>query len=263
MQIVFPLILDRHKIYEEKERLLTMNLGGRSQFHISTNDVGRSISFYELMGFKELADSKKPFKWVALSDGTLNILLAENEFYGLCFYSEEMEEKAAEIEGQGIEYVKQDMQLGDTWYKVVKDPNDFLVSLISEVPKYFNQVKISEFEPRGKFSEIGIRSDKINESVKFWEKLGFEKKENTINPEKKRVSMNDGTTGIAFYSPGSHEHYFEAPALTFYDKKMYAIIKDLKDAGLKFQEEMRDDNGTIVNAVALSPEGQTFFLFTG
>jgi predicted lactoylglutathione lyase len=240
-----------------------MKLGDNSQFHISTNDVGSSISFYKLMGFKELEYSKKPFKWVALSDGNLNILLAETEFYGLCYYSKEMEKKAAEIEGKGIEYIKQDMQLGDTWYKVVKDPNDFLVSLIAEVPDYFNQVNNNEFEPRGRFSEIGIRSDKIKESVKFWEKLGFERKENKVNPEKKRVSVNDGKIGIAFYSPGSHKHYFEAPALTFYDKKMHMIIKDLKDAGLEFQEEMKDDNGKIINAVALSPEGQAFFLFTG
>ncbi len=240
-----------------------MKLGGSSQFHISTNDVGSSMSFYKLMGFKELAFGKKPFKWVALSDGNLNILLAETEFYGLCYYSNEMQDKAAEIEGKGIEYVKKDLQLGDTWYKVVKDPNDFFVSLISEVPEYFNKVKNNEFEPRGRFSEIGIRSEKIKESIEFWKKLGFEKKENKSNEEEKKVSMNDGITGIGFYSPGSREHYFEAPALTFYDKKMHTIIQDLKEAGLKFQEEMRDDKGKIINAVALSPEGQAFFLFTG
>jgi hypothetical protein len=43
---------------------------------------------------------------------------------------------------------------------------------------------------------------------------------------------------------------------------MHSIIQDLKDAGLEFQEEITDDNGKIINAVALSPEGQTFFLFT-
>ncbi len=240
-----------------------MKLGNRAQFHISTNDVGRSISFYKLMGFKEIAYSKKPFKWVALSDGSLNILLAETEFYGLCYYSDDMQEKASEIEGKGIEYVNQNLQLGDTWYKVVRDPNDFLVSLIGEVPVYFDQAKVNEYEPRGTFYEIGILSDKIKESVKFWEKLGFEKSGKKKNPGKQRVSMNDGSTRIGLYSRESSNHYFEGPALTFYDKKMSAIIQDLKDAGLEFQEELKDDKGKIINAVALSPEGQAFFLFTG
>jgi len=239
-----------------------MKLSGKAEFQISTSDVGRSISFYKLMGFKELAYAKKPFKWVALSDGSLNILLAENEFYGLCYYSAEMEGKAAEIEGQGIEYVNRDLQQGDTWYRVVKDPNDFLISLVAELPKYFNEINKNEFEPRGKFYEIAIRSDKIKESVKFWEKLGFQKSDNQKNQKKQGVSLKDGTTRIGLYSPEGRSHYFEGPALTFYDKKMHSIIQDLKDAGLEFQEEITDDNGKIINAVALSPEGQTFFLFT-
>ncbi len=240
-----------------------MKSGGKVQFHISTSDVGRSLSFYKLMGFKELAYSKKPFKWVALSDGNLHILLAENEFYGLCYYADDMQDRAAEIEGEGIEYVKQDLQLGDTWYKVFKDPNDFMVSLIAGVPEYFSKGSGNEFEPRGRFYEIGILSDKIKESVKFWEKLGFEKSNEEENQEKQGVSLNDGIFRVGLYSRESHDHYFEGPALTFYDKEMHAIIQDLKDTGLKFQEELRDDNGKITNAVALSPEGQTFFLFTG
>ncbi len=240
-----------------------MKLGNRAQFHISTSDVGRSISFYKLFGFKELAYSKKPFKWVALSDGNLNIFLAENEFYGLCYYSDDMQDKADEIEGQGIEYVNQDLQLGDTWYKVLKDPNDFMVSLIASVPEYFDEIDNNKFESRGKFYEISILSNKIKESVNFWEKLGFEKSDSKINVEKEGVYLNDGTIGIGLYSPGSREHYFEGPAFTFYDKEMHTIIQDLLDAGLEFQEELRDDSGRIINAVALSPEGQTFFLFTG
>ncbi len=240
-----------------------MKLSGRAEFQISTSDVGRSISFYKLMGFKELAYAKKPFKWVALSDGSLNILLAENEFYGLCCYSNEMEDKAAKIEGQGIEYVNRDLQKGETWYRVVKDPNDFLISLIAEVPKYFNEISKNEFEARGKFYEIAILSGKIKESVKFWQKLGFEKSDNKQNQKKQAVSLDDGITRIGLYPPGIRSHYFEGPALTFYDKNMHIVIQDLKDAGLEFQEEIKDDKGKIINAVALSPEGQTFFLFTG
>lgn len=240
-----------------------MKLGNKAQFHISTSDVGRSISFYKLFGFKELAYSKKPFKWVALSDGSLNILLAEDEFSGLCYYSDDMQDKAAEIESRGIEYVNQNLQLGDTWHKVVKDPNGFLVSLISAVPGYFDEIIKNNFEPRGRFYEIGILSERINESVKFWEKLGFDKTDAMVNSEKEGVSLKDGTTGIGLYPPESIDHYFQGPALTYHDKGMHTIIQDLKDAGLEFQEEIKDESGKVTDAVALSPEGQTFFLFTG
>ncbi len=237
-----------------------MKLGGRTQFQISTSDVGRSISFYKLMGFKELAYSKKPFKWVALSDGNLNILLAETEFYGLCYYADDMQDKAVQIEGQGIDYVSHDLHLGETWYKIVRDPNDFLMSLVAEVPSYLDEVNKNEYEPRGKFYEIGILTGKIKESVKFWEKLGFEKSD---HDNKRGVSLNDGNMGIGLYSQESNDHYFAGPALTFYDEGMQTIIQDLKEAGLDFQEEIKDDKGKITGAIALSPEGQAFFLFTG
>lgn len=237
-----------------------MKLGSFFQLHISTNDAASSISFYKLMGFTELASSKKPFKQVVMSDGNFNILLAEDDFYGLEYYAEDMKEKAAEIEGKGIDYVKVDLQLGETWYRVVKDPNDFLMGLVAEAPKYFDEIKNNEFEPRGNFAEISILSEKKKESVEFWEKFGFEKKRENEN-EGKGVSLSDGKMGMGFYTRGSCSHYFEGPAIKLVDKNITKIIKDLKEAGLKFQEELEDNNGKLSGAIALSPEGQAFFLF--
>jgi hypothetical protein len=238
-----------------------MKLGNLFQLHISTNDAGSSISFYKLMGFTQLASIKKPFKQVVMSDGRLNILLAEDDFYGLEYYAEDMQEKAAEIEGKGIDYVNVDLQLGDTWYKVVKDPNDFLIGLVAEAPEYFNEIKNNDFEPRGSFREISILSEKKKESVEFWEKFGFEKK-NDNGAEGKGISLSDGKMGIGFYTRGSCSHYFEGPAIKLVDKNMQKIINDLKEAGLKFQEELKDNNGKLSGAIALSPEGQAFFLFS-
>lgn len=237
-----------------------MNLGNLFQLHISTSDVGGSISFYKLMGFTELADSKKPYKWVLLSDGNFNILLAEDDFYGLEYYAEDMQEKAAEIEGKGIDYINLDLQLGSTWYRVVRDPNNFLVGLVADAPDYFNEIKNNEFEPRGSFTEISILSEKKKESVEFWKKFGFEKKDEN-DADRKSVCMSDGKMGIGFYTRGSSSHYFEGPAIKLVDKNMPEIIKDLKEAGLKFQEELNDNNGKLSGAIALSPEGQAFFLF--
>ncbi len=239
-----------------------MKLGSLVQFHISTNDAARSISFYKLMGFKELAYSKKPFKWVALSDGNLNLIFAEDEFAGLEYYAENMQKKVSEIEAQGIEYVNKDMQLGDTWYKVVKDPNGFLIALVEDRPKYFSEIAKNEYESRGIFTEISIHSDKIKESVEFWLKFGYEITQDNRDAEHPGVSMSDGSMGIGFYSRGYFKHYFQGPAITFRDKNMQAVIQGLKDDGLQFQEELKDKDGKVTGAVALSPEGQTFFLFT-
>jgi predicted lactoylglutathione lyase len=235
-----------------------MKPGAFVQFHISTNDVGGSVSFYKLMGFKELANGKKPFRWVAVSDGNLNIFLSEEEFYGLGYFDKNMEEKASEIEGQGIEYVNKDLHMGDIWYKVVKDPNNFFIGLIEDTPEYLLNVNKNKYEPKGIFKEIGIVSDKIKESVEFWKKFGFKIKNDS---GKTSTSMRNGNMGIGLYKPGSSDHYFEGPALTFYDNNMPDIIRDLKDAGLDFQEEIKDNNGSLTGAVVLSPEGQTFFLF--
>jgi len=239
-----------------------MKLGSLVQFHISTSDVARSISFYKLMGFQELAYSKKPYKWMVLSDGNLNIIFAEDEFEGLEYYDENMQEKMSEIEGQGIEYENKDMRLGDTWYKVVKDPNDFLIALVEDRPKYFSEASKNDYEPRGRFTEISIHSDKIKESVEFWQKFGYEITHDKREAENPGVSLSDGSMGIGLYSRGYFNHYFQGPAITFRDENMPAVIQNLKDDGLQFQEELKDDDGNLSGAVALSPEGQTFFLFS-
>lgn len=239
-----------------------MKLGNLVEFHISTNDAGSSLSFYKLMGFSEIAYGKKPFKWIVLSDGNLNIVLGESEFSGLVYYAGDMQKKASEIEGKGIEYVNKDMQLGDTWYKVVKDPNDFLISLVEDDPAYFKEIEKNDYESRGKFTEISILSKKIKDSEEFWKKFGFEINNKKGDAENPGVSLRDGEMGIGLYTKESCSHYFESPAITFSDKKMPAIIKDLKDNGLKFQEELKDDEGKLTGAIALSPEGQAFFLFS-
>ena len=177
-----------------------MKLGNQVEFHISTNDAGSSISFYKLMGFREIAYSKKPFKWVVLSDGNLNIFLGESEFSGLVYYAGDMQDKVSEIEGKGIEYVNQDMQLGDTWYKVVKDPNDFLISLVEDDPEYFKEIEKNDYEPRGRFSEISILSKKIKDSEEFWKKFGFEIKENKSDDGNAGISLRDGEMGIRLYT---------------------------------------------------------------
>ena len=238
---------------------ISMTLGKNFQFQISTNDAGRSLSFYKLLGFQDIANGKKPFRWIFLSNGTLNIILAEEEFYGLTYFLEDMEEKVDEVKGKGIEFIRKDLKMDDRWYKVIKDPNDFLIAMVNDLPEYFTKINKYDFNPIGRFKEISLLSEKIKDSVEFWKKLGYE-----IQPdeyaENSPISLNDGIMNIGLYSKNNNNHYFEAPAITLIDKNITEKIKELKEGGLKFQEELENKDG-ITGAIALSPEGQTFFLF--
>ena len=239
-----------------------MKLGSKVQFHISTNDVGASVSFYKIIGFAEAAYGKKPFRWIMLADGELRLFLAENDFSGLSYHSDKMEEQVGEIRGKGIEFVKRDLKLGETWYKVVNDPNDFSIALVKDNQEYRVGKAREDFKPLGSFSEISILSKKIKESVEFWNKLGFKIIGRNGESDRTQVSLSDGNMGIGLYAKEECSHYFEAPAIKYISENMNKKIQELKDTGMEFQQEIKNDDGKVTDAILLSPEGQTFFLFS-
>ncbi len=91
-------------------------------------------------------------------------------------------------------------------------------------------------------------------------KLGFEVAQEN-NDLKKVVAVEDGLMRIAFYQPGIMDFDFAGHAITYSSKTINQKIINLKSSGINFIKEVKDSSGKITDAVAVSPEGQTF-LFT-
>ncbi len=75
------------------------------------------------------------------------------------------------------------------------------------------------------------------------------------------LAVEDGLMRIAFYLPGVLDYNFTGHAITYSSKTINQKIINLKSSGINFIKEVKDSTGKITDAVAISPEGQTF-LFT-
>ncbi len=234
-------------------------LGDGIQITVGTNSIVKSFPFYEALGFTKVARNAESYNWLLLTDGLIKLLLHQDKFAGIGYFADDMDKRTLEMRKNGFKFLSYKLKLNQ-FYEVFKDKNDFHVSLIKQNVNEMYKPEGKSHSNCGKFREIRIITEDIDSSVEFWTNLGFENTQEN-NGSKKFAAVEDGLMRIAFYLPRVLDYNFVGHAITYSSKTINQKIINLKSSGINFIKEIKDSTGKIIEAVAVSSEGQTF-LFT-
>src|SRR4051812_21952170 len=123
-------------------QLPSPSLGNINAITIATHDLERSLSFYQMLGFKEVLRADMPFPWIQVSDGQLLIMLRkdDNRVISLTYYVKDIEQKVEELEAKGIEFVIRPGAADFIKRYVMRSPDGFNVTLVTLVENYMQAV---------------------------------------------------------------------------------------------------------------------------
>jgi predicted enzyme related to lactoylglutathione lyase len=142
-------------------------------------------------------------------------------------------------------------------HAILQEPNGLLILLISS-----EVLALSEFPKKpssfcGTFYEMSLETTDMERSISWWQNVGFK----ATARQKTWCTLDDGKMKIGLYEKGSCPHAFRNPSLTYFESDMAKRIEQLKQRGIPFVQG-EGEIGMKGHAIAESPEGQYFFLFT-
>ena len=246
-----------------------MKLGRSCQITIGTNNVKESYDFYQLLGFRKLAEDQHPFPWIKMTDDSIVILLYENgdSYVGLTYFDSDMEQIASQLGKEGIKFV----QRGNR-ENIFISPTDTIVILVKAdheamlAPKNSMLLDLNDSDyahpdrypnkALGIFGEFSHPVQDIEEAIVFWEKMGFRLHHQVESPYPWAL-MYDGNMIL-----GLHETTdFDNLALSYFAPDVKEKVKQLEEAGVYSITEYRGHGGDENNVVIRTPENQQIFLF--
>ena len=240
-----------------------MKLGVSAQFVIGSTVFSETKKFMDQLGFVKVEEGKSPSKenFVPYTDGRANILLnesAEFDYSGIIYFTPNIEEVVERLEAVGIPLtIQEDKNQIRSAFFMTKDkiPVNIVQASHDLKPTPFGKSEVEW----GHFGEYAIKVGDLDESIEYWEKLGFE---TLFRDEKWEFAiLSDGLIVL-----GLHAHDMGVrSALTYFHPDMKSIVDQLKKRGLTFESETEyESNGEkAVDAAIRAPGGQVFFLFTG
>jgi catechol 2,3-dioxygenase-like lactoylglutathione lyase family enzyme len=248
--------------------LPTPKLGKVYAITIGTADLEKSLAFYQQLGFKELLRADIPFSWIQVTDGALLIMLRKEDkpYIALTYYVQEIDQLVADLEAQGITFATKPNP-GDMIKRCLMKSSDGLnISLVGYVESFkqpegatmltmpqsdlFNAEKYVN-KVCGMFGEFAHPVKDLDQSIAFWQQLGFVSLSKMDAPYKWAI-LSDGLSIVGLHQTDS----FDYPAITFFAADMKDKIEKLKQEGLTdFVEK------GAASIVVTTPEGQHINLF--
>jgi predicted lactoylglutathione lyase len=243
-------------------------LGDVTAITIASADLEISLQYYKRLGFAELFRADIPFPWIQISDGALLIMLRldKNPYIALTYYVKEMDNVISDLKQAGIP-IKQmptpDPMIQRHLISTEEEHNITLVTYMdgfaqptgptlltmqpqdySNPDKYVNKIC-------GMFGEFAYPVKNLDNSISFWEKLGFKSLSKRISPYPWAI-LSDGLAIVGLHQTTS----FFSPTITFFASDMKAKIEKLKNEGLNNFSERGESN-----IVLTTPEKQQINLF--
>ena len=252
----------------KKDSTNALKLGSAVQITISTNDIAKSQSFYEKLGFKKVADVGPS---IQMCDESILIMLQPNKehYVRISYFSNDADKLVDQLEKRGIVFKTKNEDMGMYTRSIFSAPDNIEVSLVKMDPSgvYKSSGKswgqMSETERKnvdgypnkicGAFGEFCFPVKNCDSSFAFWKQLGF--KGDKYTQPYPWASVTDGIFNIGLHQ----QTYFNYPALTLVAPDMAQRIAKLQKQGLKTTDFMGDKNNVIVE----TPEGFHIFLFQG
>jgi predicted enzyme related to lactoylglutathione lyase/catechol 2,3-dioxygenase-like lactoylglutathione lyase family enzyme len=231
-----------------------MKLGKSTILTLAVTDIGTSIAFYEKMGFSTLA--RNPGGAI-MADGQIRLSLQQGDFPSpaITYFTPEVSSVVHELKQAGIEPFHQEEESGTVMEAGLIDPNGQPVMVV--------QLEADPLVPPmqkakcGIFGEFSIPTRDIHSSLAFWEKLGYNRiGGDDVKPYPWAIASDD------LFIIGFHQNpEFTSPSLTYFARDMAERIKLVKDAGVEFISESRNDQDQVIQAFAKSPDGQLISMF--
>ena len=244
-------------------------LGNISALTIATPDLETSLQFYQKLGFKEVMRMDFPFPWIQITDDALLIMLrkADEPYLALTYYSANADKIAADVESRGIQFISKPRDTDMVKRYLFQSPDGLNVSLVG-IPDGFSgpsgktmltMEQQDYFKPEnytnktaGMFGELAHPVADLNESIAFWEKIGFKPLSKFASPYPWAI-LTDGLAVVGLHQTTNYTY----PAITFFASDMKDKIEKLRAQGLGELKEM----GGSSNVVLKTPEQQHIFLF--
>ena len=239
-----------------------MKLGDVVQISIGVQDLAESITFYEALGFSQIAANQEPWPWAQFSDGRNLILLNQdgNIYTGLNYFSTNVAQKVAEIEALGVSFLNKQQPNGRLQTAIFGDENGLMVGLVHHEAAEMPHPTGFPLCTCGKFGELAIAVSDFKATAAFWQQLGFEPSHTSNEPYPWGI-FSDGRIVLGFHE--TTEFGDNGPTLTYFAPDMPERIARLRQAGIPFASEMPDESGTVRNATLKGPAGEAIFMFEG
>jgi catechol 2,3-dioxygenase-like lactoylglutathione lyase family enzyme len=242
-------------------------LGDVTAVTITSPDLEKSFNYYQRLGFTELFRTDFPFPLIQITDGAILIMLRKdkNPYIALTYYTMGIDNVVEGLKQDGIE--PKFMPTPDPNLKrfLISTPEGHNITLVTHLgfdkpngstmltmqPQDYSNPEKYTNKVCGMFGELAYPVKSLEDSILFWEKLGFKTLLKRMAPYPWAI-LSDGLA-IA----GLHEtNTFSAPTITFFASDMKDKIEKLKQAGLNnFSENGQSNN------VLTTPEQQKINLF--
>lgn len=119
----------------------------------------------------------------------------------------------------------------------------------------------------GNWAGLTLETVSIQESVDFWEPLGFPVPDSVTKPISEHAylgGVGPGGFGITWIAPNACPHLFFNPSFTFFNSgKNPEIIAAMREAEIEITEEITvfNKDGLVDNVIIRDPGGYGFFVF--
>ena len=245
-------------------------LGEVASIYVTSPDLDSSIALYEKIGFPKISSNVMPTPWALLSDGSLLIMMRKDsvKYVGLTYYVTNIEEKAKQLEKNGIKFTQKPKEDDLIKRYYFKSPDGLNIMLASHVGLFKQPTGVTMLDMNpialqseshypnkqcGAFGEFCHPVIDLNSSIDYWKKLGFEVKSQMSQPYPWAI-LSDGLMLIGLHQTNN----FTYPAVTYFGVNTENRVKELKGKGVTGFTEMRGKN----NVVLKTWEGLHFFLFS-
>ncbi len=246
-------------------------LGDATEITMSCHDIKLSIDFFKKLGYNVVKDGTFPNVWCQISDGSVLILLNQDNqnYFGLNYFSGDMDRKVIELEKQGIKFASKTNKNEEFSEGIFLTPDNFTIKVIHidhsgmYQPKGITMLSMPQEDfmkpdkyPNsncGVFGEFSQPVANLDSSLVFWKTIGF-----------KVLSLNKVPYPWAIITDGMNilglhqTNQFASPAITYFSPDAKNRKKKLEEAGIT---GIKDFDG-LGNYVLTTPDGQKIFIFS-
>lgn len=250
------------------QNLPTPLLGNITAITISSPDLGASLKFYQMLGFKEVGRANWPFPWIQVSDGMLLIMLREgaDPYLALTYYIKDLSGIAGHLRAKGMSFTQEPKPKDMLKKYTLASPDRLNISLVGITdgfsqppgPGMLHMPHADYFDPSkyvnqtaGMFGELAHPVIDLRTSIAYWKLLGFKAISEFTTPYPWAI-LSDGLAVVGLHQTT----HFTAPAITYFATDMRLRINKLKATGLTNYTDQGPANITV-----RTPEGQQIFLF--
>jgi len=232
-------------------------LGDYVQISLSTKDLDQSLSFYKKLGFKEIDERRNgTVPWALLSDGMFMFMISQHDFPSptLIYYGENSDKRIQILQSRGVSFDTIFYDPKGNTTAITTDPNLLNITIIN-----FNTNKLpapsgNSYCILGQFKEVIIPTDNLENSINFWQKAGFSKKD-MGGTSYLNVTLTDGLIKIGLHQNKKYINF----AFSYFTENIDEVINRLQEIDITKKVESTDD-GRITGVFLKSPDNQLFYI---